>query len=104
MEELQLGPNGGLLYCLEYLLDNFDWLEEGISQLGQDDYVLFDCPGQIEIFQSPLLSTLIGKLQNLGFSLCSVYMLDVTFVQNSEKFVSGVLMALSSMMCLGLPH
>ena len=45
MEELQLGPNGGLLYCLEYLVDNFDWLEEGIGQLGQDDYVLFDCPG-----------------------------------------------------------
>ena len=26
MEELQLGPNGSLLYCLEYLNDNFDWL------------------------------------------------------------------------------
>ena len=22
MEELKLGPNGGLLYCMEYLIDN----------------------------------------------------------------------------------
>ncbi len=27
MEELSLGPNGGLVYCMEYLLDNLDWLQ-----------------------------------------------------------------------------
>jgi GPN-loop GTPase len=26
MEELSLGPNGALVYCLEYLLMNMDWL------------------------------------------------------------------------------
>jgi hypothetical protein len=26
MEEMELGPNGGLLYCMEYLLQNQDWL------------------------------------------------------------------------------
>lgn len=26
MEELGLGPNGALVYCLEYLLMNMDWL------------------------------------------------------------------------------
>lgn len=79
-EELMLGPNGSLLYCLEYLLDNFDWLQEQMATLGQDDYVLFDCPGQIEIFQSELMTQLVGKLTNFGFALCSVYMLDITFV------------------------
>jgi len=29
------------------LLDNIDWLEEKLADLYQDDYVLFDCPGQI---------------------------------------------------------
>lgn len=27
MEEMELGPNGALVYCMEYLLDNLDWLE-----------------------------------------------------------------------------
>lgn len=40
----ELGPNGGLVRCMELLLDNLDWLEE---QLGQyyDDYLIIDCPG-----------------------------------------------------------
>ena len=44
MEELEYGPNGGLIYCIEYLLGNLDWLEEEIGTEG-DDYILFDCPG-----------------------------------------------------------
>ena len=48
MEEMELGPNGGLLYCMEYLLQNQSWLEEKLSEfVGEDDYVIFDCPGQI---------------------------------------------------------
>ena len=26
MSEMKLGPNGGLIYCMEYLVDNIDWL------------------------------------------------------------------------------
>ena len=33
METLQLGPNGGLVYCMEVLADNYDWLEKEISAL-----------------------------------------------------------------------
>ncbi len=28
MEELKLGPNGGTLYCAEFLSSNFSWLED----------------------------------------------------------------------------
>lgn len=27
MSELKLGPNGGLIYAMEYLVDNINWLE-----------------------------------------------------------------------------
>ena len=27
MTEMKLGPNGGLIYCMEHLVDNFDWLQ-----------------------------------------------------------------------------
>lgn len=48
MEEFELGPNGGLVYCMEYLLANFNWLEERLLALGSQ-YILFDCPGQVFI-------------------------------------------------------
>lgn len=31
MEELKLGPNGGLVYCIDYLEKNMDWLKEKLE-------------------------------------------------------------------------
>jgi GTPase SAR1 family protein len=31
MDEFKLGPNGGLVYCMEYLLENVDWLIEKLE-------------------------------------------------------------------------
>ena len=31
MEEFGLGPNGGLVYCMEYLLEHYEWLEEQVD-------------------------------------------------------------------------
>jgi hypothetical protein len=45
MDQYRLGPNGALVYCLEFLLENFDWLEEQLDELPQESYLLFDCPG-----------------------------------------------------------
>ncbi len=49
MQEHKLGPNGAMLYCMEYLEENFDWLEDGLKALGDDAYILFDLPGQVEL-------------------------------------------------------
>ena len=38
-EELRLGPNGGLIFCMEHLCENFDWLEEAMNP-HDDDYFL----------------------------------------------------------------
>lgn len=32
MENLHLGPNGGLIYCMEYLEKNMDWLIEELKK------------------------------------------------------------------------
>lgn len=45
MEEMELGPNGGLVFCMEYLYENFNWLEDELQKLYETDYILFDCPG-----------------------------------------------------------
>lgn len=34
MAEEELGPNGGTLYAIEELENNFEWLEQGLSDLG----------------------------------------------------------------------
>lgn len=47
-EGLRFGPNGGLIYCMEYLAQNFDWLQEQLDE-EEDDYIIFDCPGEITI-------------------------------------------------------
>ena len=39
------GPNGGLVYCMEHLIDNIDWLIQELQEFSDDSFVLFDCPG-----------------------------------------------------------
>jgi len=46
MSSLTLGPNGGLMYCMEFLEKNMDWLMKQLSSY-KDHYFLFDCPGQV---------------------------------------------------------
>lgn len=43
-DSLRFGPNGGLVFCMEYFAKNFVWLEECLGHT-EDDYILFDCPG-----------------------------------------------------------
>ncbi|OUM53155.1 hypothetical protein BVG19_g2416 [[Candida] boidinii] len=104
-EELNLGPNGALIYCFEFLLDNLDWLDEQIGDYN-DDYLIFDCPGQIELYNHvPVLPTIVQHLrQQLNFSLCCTYLLEAPFVIDRSKFFSGVLSAMSTMIFLELPH
>ncbi|QID86813.1 GPN-loop GTPase 3 [Saccharomyces pastorianus] len=105
MEEMDLGPNGALIYCFEYLLKNLDWLDEEIGDFN-DEYLIFDCPGQIELYTHiPVLPNIVRHLtQQLNFNLCATYLLEAPFVIDSSKFFSGALSAMSAMILLELPH
>ena len=75
MEEFKLGPNGGLVYCMEYLLENAEWLEERLAALDTS-YIIFDFPGQVELYtHHDCVSDLLAKLthrRGLDCRLCSV--------------------------------
>ncbi|KAA1466186.1 ATP-binding protein Fet5 [Dentipellis sp. KUC8613] len=103
MSELGYGPNGGLVYCFEYLLQNMDWFEEEIGEY-EDDYLIIDCPGQIELYtHHPFLPTLVKNLNRLGMRTCGVYLLESQFMEDKYKFFSGVLSAMSAMVNLEIP-
>ncbi|KDQ64836.1 hypothetical protein JAAARDRAFT_118725 [Jaapia argillacea MUCL 33604] len=103
MEELGYGPNGGLVYCFEYLLENMDWLEEELGGF-EDDYLIIDCPGQIELYtHHTFLPTLVRNLSRLGMRVCATYLLESQFMEDKYKFFSGVLSAMSAMVNLEVP-
>ena len=71
MDKHGLGPNGGLLYCMEYLEVNFDWLEGRLKELGDDAYVLFDLPGQVELSTNhESIKRIVERLTKNGFRVC----------------------------------
>jgi len=105
MEQLSYGPNGGLVYCMEYLLENSEWLKDELDAFGDDDYILLDCPGQVELYSHlNVMHQLCQQLQMWGFRVVAVYLLDSLFVLESPKFISGCLLSLSCMLQLGVPH
>ncbi|KAL8542937.1 hypothetical protein ACS0TY_003709 [Phlomoides rotata] len=121
MEELGLGPNGGLMYCMDFFLlipyyngtaltmhleENLDeWLTEELDNYLDDDYLVFDCPGQIELFSHvPMLKNFVEHLRHKNFNVCVVYLLDSQFITDVTKFISGCMASLSAMVQLELPH
>lgn len=108
MEELELGPNGGLIYCFEFLLQNLDFLTQALDPLSEEYLIIFDLPGQIELYTHiPLLPSLVNFLSRAGplnISLCAAYLLESAFVMDKAKFFAGTLSAMSAMIMLEMPH
>ncbi|RXM96573.1 GPN-loop GTPase 3 [Acipenser ruthenus] len=103
-DSLRFGPNGGLVFCMEYLANNFSWLEECLGHV-EDDYVLFDCPGQIELYTHlPVMKQIVEQLQQWEFRVCGVFLVDSQFMVESFKFISGIMAALSAMVSLEIPQ
>ncbi|KAF2855874.1 hypothetical protein T440DRAFT_485943 [Plenodomus tracheiphilus IPT5] len=104
MEQEALGPNGGVLFALEELEHNFDWLEASLKELG-DEYILFDCPGQVELFtHHGSLRNIFFRLQKLGYRLVVVHLTDSIILSRPSLYVSSLLLALRSMLQMDLPH
>ncbi|XP_072376025.1 GPN-loop GTPase 2-like [Diabrotica undecimpunctata] len=104
MTELRLGPNGALMYCMEYLQENFDWLLSKLSKI-KDSYLIFDMPGQVELYtHHTAIKEIFGRLEKLGYHLCAVHLVDSHYCSDPPKFISTLLLSLSTMLQIGLPH
>lgn len=103
MKEFGLGPNGALLYCMEVLEINFDWLREELKKFDQESSCfVFDLPGQVELFTNhQSVFNIIHKLEKeMHFRLTAVHLADSTHCKDPSRFVSLVMLTLQSMMRL----
>ena len=60
-ELMNYGPNGGLVYCMEYLIEHIDDFINDISEFADDSFIIFDCPGQIELYSHLDVMTRLTK-------------------------------------------
>ncbi|XP_017258308.1 GPN-loop GTPase QQT1 [Daucus carota subsp. sativus] len=106
MNEHSLGPNGGLVYCMDYLAKNIDWLQSKLEPLLKDHYLLFDFPGQVELFflHDNAKSVIMKLIKKLNLRLAAVHLIDSHLCTDPGKYVSALLLSLSTMLHLELPH
>lgn len=106
MKESGLGPNGALLHALETLVDD-DLLISSMAKLSRSgSYLLFDCPGQVEVFtHQESLYRIFGKLSSEHSArLCVVSLIDSIYLTSASQYISITLLSLRSMLQLGLPQ
>ncbi|CUM65317.1 uncharacterized protein PRCAT00002952001 [Priceomyces carsonii] len=108
MEELGLGPNGSLMYAMETLGEEGTefFLQKVENLVKEQNYVIFDCPGQVELFTHH--NSLHGILKDLAtlqkLRLCVVSLVDSIYLTSPSQYISILLLSLRSMLQLDLPH
>jgi len=90
---------------MEYLIENIDWLMEELQEFAEDSFILFDCPGQIELYSHlDVMTRLTKEIQKAGFLICAIYCADGTFINEPSKYISACFTSLSTMTQLSIPH
>ncbi|TPX47656.1 hypothetical protein SeLEV6574_g02541 [Synchytrium endobioticum] len=104
MEQYGLGPNGALVYCIEYIEKNVDWLINQLKGL-EGRYLVFDCPGQVELYtHHDGMRQIIRILLKQQYRLCSVHLVDSHYCTDPTKYVAMLLVSLQMMLKMELPH
>lgn len=88
------------------MIDHLSMLvKPAVQAYGEDDYIIFDCPGQIELYSHlSVFRSFVDFLKRDAWSVAAVYCIDCQFVGDPTKFIAGSLQAMSAMVQLELPH
>lgn len=122
---------------MEYLEKNLDWLREQLRTfegcwsecrprrdshrlLEQNYYLIFDCPGQVELYtHHKSMQNIVSTFQKWNYRVlpCSclsashvplqvtaVHLIDSFHCTTAANYISVVLLSLSTMLHLELPH
>lgn len=94
MEEFMLGPNGAIVASVDLTLNFIHELREEIFEAASEGYVLFDTPGQMEIFAFrrtgvEMVRELLGERGGV------VFLIDSALATTPSAFASQIFLASS---------
>lgn len=103
MRSYGLGPNGALVASLDMAISQISHLQDDVLDVGRE-YVLVDCPGQMELFafrnSGPLI---VSSLGGTDPAVC-LYLLDSNVARTPTGYLSSMLLGLSINFRFGLPQ
>ncbi len=98
-----LGPNGALVASIDMAVSYVADIREEILD-ANTEYVLVDCPGQMELFayrnSGPLMVTGLSE----GEPTIAVYLVDSNIARTPEGYVSSMLLGVSMSIRFRLPQ
>ncbi len=101
MKEYNLGPNGAQIVCADMLALNVKELEERISEY-KVDYILFDTPGQLELFvfrsAGKIIIDSLGKENSV-----LAFLIDPSLATTPTNFASQLMLSATTQFRLGIP-
>ncbi len=104
MRQYGLGPNGGIVTCLNLFATQFDQVVALCeARQAELDYVLLDTPGQIEVFTWSASGAIITDSLAVTFPTCVLYVVDTTRTTSPATFMSNMLYACSILYKTRLP-
>jgi len=106
MEKTGLGPNGGCVYCMEYLEEHVDEIIQTITvRVQEKTYLIFDLPGQIELYtHSTCVQNMMQKMvKAMDLRLTAVQLIDAHYCTDASKFLSAALLGTTTMLRLEVP-
>ncbi|CDW81105.1 UNKNOWN [Stylonychia lemnae] len=104
MEQFQLGPNGSMIYCMEFLETNIDWLIQKIQE-SKKRYFIFDLPGQVEIYSNhQSLKNIIQILsKRLNLHISAIHLVDCTYLYDKNRFLASMMLSLTAIIGMEMP-
>lgn len=102
MKECKLGPNGAMVYCMEFLEQNAEWL---VTKLGEQEasFFIFDLPGQVELYTNhPSLKKLL-KYLGTKMQTAALHLVDCSYLYDKHRFLSAIMLSISAMISLETP-
>jgi GTPase SAR1 family protein len=103
MNQFGLGPNGALVASLDMGIGHIDDLRGDIIDTERD-YVIVDCPGQMELFAYRNSGPLMVSGLRGDDPAISLYLLDSNIARTATGYLSSMLLGVSINIRFGLPQ
>ncbi|CDS42487.1 GPN loop GTPase 1 [Echinococcus multilocularis] len=104
MKQYGFGPNGAIMTSLNFFSTRFDQVLNLINKNAcRYRYVVFDTPGQIEVFTWSASGVIITEALAASYPTLVVYVLDTPRSHNPVTFMSNMLYACSVLYRMQLP-